>query len=221
MAKVHAYIIGHLKKEMPSMFGKEKKQNELIENLDQEFLKLHKTYQLPIGDFPDLEKFKAVLKMYNFTDFKKLEIKLITAMDDVLSVDLPKLMKNFPQGNPSLPTHERNPFADYIEETGVDGPGKDPWQWDSVEKSKYSIHFQDLSPVDGKLSGSVVKPVLMESELPVAELGLIWGLADLTKDGYLDVDEFSLAMHLVKLRKLGVELPKMLPQTLNPLRGKV
>ena len=32
--KVHAYIISSLKKDMPSVFGKEKKQKELIKGLD-------------------------------------------------------------------------------------------------------------------------------------------------------------------------------------------
>lgn len=47
MAKVHAYIISHLKKEMPSLFGKEKKQAKLIENLDEEFLKVQQMHHLP------------------------------------------------------------------------------------------------------------------------------------------------------------------------------
>ncbi len=98
---------------------------------------------------------------------------------------------------------------------------EDPWQWDSVDRSRYSLKFHALNPVDGKLSGSVVKPILVESELPVAELGLIWGLADLTRDGYMDADEFAIAMHLIKLRKAGVELPKMLPETLIPVKGKI
>merc|ERR1712151_992474 len=33
LAKVHAYLIDHLKKNMPSMMGKDKKQREMIANL--------------------------------------------------------------------------------------------------------------------------------------------------------------------------------------------
>jgi EH domain-containing protein 3/EH domain-containing protein 1 len=223
MAKVHAYIISHLKQQMPSMFGKDKKQAELIENLDVEFMKIHKQHNLPIGDFPDIERFKQSLKNFNFSEFAKLNTKLIQNMDEVLSVDLPKLMALFPQGNPSLPTHQRNPFADYI------APGAstfseeqtDPWSWDSVEKSRYVDQFNSLNPIDGKISGSIAKPVLMQSELPVADLGTIWALSDLTRDGYLDLDEFSLALHLIKLKQSGLELPKMLPETLRPPKGKI
>lgn len=39
-AKIHAYIISHLKKEMPSMMGKSKAQQRLIDNLEDEFLKV-------------------------------------------------------------------------------------------------------------------------------------------------------------------------------------
>ena len=37
LAKVHAYIIAELRKQMPSMIGKEKKKKELIQNLDKIF----------------------------------------------------------------------------------------------------------------------------------------------------------------------------------------
>lgn len=39
-AKIHAYIISHLKKEMPSMMGKAKAQQRLIDNLEDEFAKV-------------------------------------------------------------------------------------------------------------------------------------------------------------------------------------
>jgi hypothetical protein len=39
-AKIHAYIIGHLKKEMPTMMGKAKAQQRLIDNLPDEFAKV-------------------------------------------------------------------------------------------------------------------------------------------------------------------------------------
>lgn len=39
--KIHAHIIGHLKKEMPSMIGKAKTQQRLIDNLQDEFGKVY------------------------------------------------------------------------------------------------------------------------------------------------------------------------------------
>lgn len=50
-AKIHAYIIGHLKKEMPAMIGKAKAQQRLIDNLEDEFRKVPScsSYLLPFG----------------------------------------------------------------------------------------------------------------------------------------------------------------------------
>ena len=39
-AKIHAHIIGHLKKEMPTLIGKAKTQQRLIDNLEDEFRKV-------------------------------------------------------------------------------------------------------------------------------------------------------------------------------------
>jgi len=39
-AKIHAYIISHLKMEMPAMMGKAKVQQRLIDNLEDEFKKV-------------------------------------------------------------------------------------------------------------------------------------------------------------------------------------
>jgi EH domain-containing protein 1 len=39
-AKIHAYIVSHLKKEMPAMMGKAKAQQRLIDNLEGEFAKV-------------------------------------------------------------------------------------------------------------------------------------------------------------------------------------
>jgi len=39
-AVIHAYIVSHLKKQMPSMIGKAKAQQRLIDNLEDEFVKV-------------------------------------------------------------------------------------------------------------------------------------------------------------------------------------
>lgn len=55
-----------------------------------------------------------------------------------------------------------------------------------------------------------------KSRLPVQELRKIWQLADVTKDGALSLEEFSVAMHLVVLRRNHIELPDTLPIQLMP-----
>ena len=64
----------------------------------------------------------------------------------------------------------------------------------------YDAIFDRLRPTNGKISGSSARPELMKSKLPNSVLGKIWKLADHDKDGYLDDEEFALAMHLIKAR---------------------
>ncbi|GLT38153.1 hypothetical protein SLA2020_124190 [Shorea laevis] len=93
--KIHAYIISHLRKEMPAMMGKAKTQQRLIDNLEDEFAKVQREFHLPRGDFPNVEHFKEVLSGYNFDKFEKLKPKMIQAVDDMLAYDIPELLKNF------------------------------------------------------------------------------------------------------------------------------
>ena len=53
--RVHVCIISHLKSQMPSITGKEKKQKQLIAELGNVFRAVMKQHNLPAGDFPDLE----------------------------------------------------------------------------------------------------------------------------------------------------------------------
>ncbi|CAN4126926.1 unnamed protein product [Withania somnifera] len=94
-AKIHSYIISHLKKEMPALMGKSKTQLKLIQNLDNVFEKVQKEFRLPAGDFPSVDHFREVLSQYNIDDFEKLKPKMIQGVDDMLSHDIPELLKNF------------------------------------------------------------------------------------------------------------------------------
>ncbi|KAL0398797.1 UNVERIFIED_CONTAM: EH domain-containing protein 1 [Sesamum radiatum] len=94
-AKIHAYIMSHLKKEMPALMGKAKTQRRLMDNLQTEFEKVQREYYLPAGDFPNVEHFREVLGRYNIDDFEKLKPKMIQAVDDMLGYDIPELLKNF------------------------------------------------------------------------------------------------------------------------------
>ncbi|KAL2476076.1 EH domain-containing protein 1 [Abeliophyllum distichum] len=94
-AKIHAYIISHLKREMPAMMGKAKTQQKLIDNLADEFAKVQREHHLPAGDFPNIEHFRDVLSGYSIDKFEKLKPKMIQTVDDMLGYDIPELLKNF------------------------------------------------------------------------------------------------------------------------------
>ncbi|XP_060738808.1 epidermal growth factor receptor substrate 15-like 1 isoform X5 [Tachysurus vachellii] len=90
------------------------------------------------------------------------------------------------------------------------------WAVRPEEKSKFDGIFDSLVPVNGLLSGEKVKPVLMNSKLPVDVLGKVWDLSDIDKDGHLDRDEFAVAMHLVYRALEKEPVPSVLPSSLIP-----
>lgn len=83
-------------------------------------------------------------------------------------------------------------------------------------KPKYDEIFYNLSPRDGKLSGTKVKEWMTTTLLPNSVLAHIWRLADVDKDGMLDNEEFALAVHLIEGKLEGHWLPKELPSHLVP-----
>uniref|UniRef100_A0A6Q2YZ59 Epidermal growth factor receptor pathway substrate 15 like 1 n=1 Tax=Esox lucius TaxID=8010 RepID=A0A6Q2YZ59_ESOLU len=95
------------------------------------------------------------------------------------------------------------------------------WAVRPEEKSKFDGIFESLSPVNGLLSGDKVKPVLINSKLPLDVLGKVWDLSDIDKDGHLDRDEFAVVSKLVltfitKPISLTFPVPPVLPSSLIP-----
>jgi EH domain-containing protein 1 len=80
---------------MPTMMGKQKAQQRLIDNLEDEFAKVQREYHLPPGDFPSLEHYRETLAGYNIDKFEKPKPKMIQAVDDMLGYDIPELLKRF------------------------------------------------------------------------------------------------------------------------------
>lgn len=90
------------------------------------------------------------------------------------------------------------------------------WKIQGEEKAKFDSIFDSLGAVAGKLSGDKVKPILLNSKLPTEMLGHVWELSDIDKDGFLDREEFSLAMHLVYKALDHDPVPSSLPPDLVP-----
>uniref|UniRef100_A0A8P4KB14 Epidermal growth factor receptor substrate 15-like 1 n=1 Tax=Dicentrarchus labrax TaxID=13489 RepID=A0A8P4KB14_DICLA len=98
----------------------------------------------------------------------------------------------------------------------ADPEGKGYLDKQPEEKSKFDGIFESLAPVNGLLSGEKVKPVLINSKLPLDVLGKVWDLSDIDKDGHLDKDEFAVAMHLVYRALEKEPVPALLPSALVP-----
>uniref|UniRef100_A0A2I3GQV1 EH domain containing 4 n=1 Tax=Nomascus leucogenys TaxID=61853 RepID=A0A2I3GQV1_NOMLE len=225
LAKVHAYIISYLKKEMPSVFGKENKKRELISRLPEIYIQLQREYQISAGDFPEVKAMQEQLENYDFTKFHSLKPKLIEAVDNMLSNKISPLMNLISQEETSTPTQlvqggafdgtTEGPFNQGYGEGAKEGADEEEWVV-AKDKPVYDELFYTLSPINGKISGVNAKKEMVTSKLPNSVLGKIWKLADCDCDGMLDEEEFALAKHLIKIKLDGYELPSSLPPHLVP-----
>ncbi|XP_048478019.1 EH domain-containing protein 1 isoform X2 [Plutella xylostella] len=228
LAKVHAHIISELRKEMPSMFGKDGKKKELIKNLGQVYDRIQREQQISPGDFPDIKKMQESLANHDFTKFHPLKPKLLEVVDHMLATDIARLMDMIPQEDINVVAEplikggafegvedQVSPFG-YGRGEGVDAGHGDPDWICSKEKPRYDQLFQSLNPIDGKVTGAAAKTEMVKSKLPNSVLGKIWKLSDIDKDGFLDDEEFALAMHLMQVKIDGHDLPAELPPHLVP-----
>lgn len=173
LAKVHAYIIAALRKDMPSVFGKESKKKELIKNLDALYAQIQREHQISPGDFPDLKKMQETLQHHDFAKFKAIDKRLLDKVDRMLADDIAKLMAMVPVEEQA----KRNEGADRIEGGAFDGVmdkitpfqykggegvnaglGENEWVI-AKDRYKYDEVFDKLLPVDGKVTGAGEKSV--------------------------------------------------------------
>ncbi|KAF4083854.1 hypothetical protein AMELA_G00122090 [Ameiurus melas] len=225
LAKVHAYIISYLKKEMPALFGKEKKKEELIAHLPEIYQMLQREHHISPGDFPNVNKMQEQLMHYDFSKFPSLKMKLIESVDKMLGSKIAQLMNMIREEEGKLPApivmggafegSEDGPFGHGYGEGVSAGADTEDWIV-SRDKPQYDEIFYTLMPINGKVTGVSAKKEMMNSRLPNTVLGKIWKLADCDRDGMLDDEEFALAQHLIKIKLEGYELPSELPPHLVP-----
>ncbi|KAJ1680416.1 actin organization and endocytosis protein [Spiromyces aspiralis] len=97
------------------------------------------------------------------------------------------------------------------------GESEHKWAISPQEKAQYEVIFRKWDPNHrGFLSGTQAREVFMQSGLSNKELGQIWQLADIHNQGKLNLDEFSVAMHLIFRRLAGQPIPRQLPPDLVP-----
>ncbi|CAN7938169.1 unnamed protein product [Ixodes hexagonus] len=226
LAKVHAHIISALRKEMPTVFGKDSKKKELIKDLGSLFADIQRKHQISPGDFPNLREMQEKLAPHDFTKFHALKPHLLDAVNQMMAEDIAQLVAMIPKEQTdqmednvvrggAFDDLEHNPFG-FRRGEGVDaGSLQEGWVVDR-ERYKYDEIFSTMSSLDGKITGAMAKNEMMRSKLPNTVLARIWTLSDIDKDGMLDADEFALAMYLIKLKLAGYELPTELPSHLVP-----
>lgn len=223
LSKVHAYICETLGRKMPSMMGKEKAKNKLIENLTDIYQEIAKEKNLPLGDFPDPRIMKEKLQTQDFSKFKKLDKKKMEALEDMLSRDVPNLLQIIPSEQDATSDAavvqiggEPTPFA-VMKIGGATEASVYQSQWlVPPDPEAVRAEFEAIGPnAAGKINGQQAKVKLVESKLPSNVLHKVWTLADTDKDGHLTLYEFALATHFIKMRLDGQDLPATLPEQMK------
>ncbi|TDH08548.1 hypothetical protein EPR50_G00098700 [Perca flavescens] len=157
-----------------------------------------------IWDLADSERKGALNKQQFF-----IALRLVACAQNGLEVALKSL-------NVAVPPPKFHDTSSPLLAGGGGGAVDVPWVVKPEEKMKFDSIFESLGPVGGILTGDKVKPVLLNSKLPVDILGRVWELSDIDRDGTLDRDEFSVAMYLVYRALEGEPVPMSLPPPLVP-----
>lgn len=58
-------------------------------------VQVQREHHLPPGDFPDVNRFRDILSAFDFAAFPKMSKSMVKQIDDVLSVDIPNLVRAF------------------------------------------------------------------------------------------------------------------------------
>lgn len=168
LAKVQAYIISTLRSEMPSLFGKTSKKEELIANLASVFNSIHKSRQLPVGDFPSVKRMQEVLPDYDFTRFPKLNQSLIDTVEQMLAVDISRIMKMLPKEESVSKDHrikggafgfsDVDPFSERRDLTKPSTYSAYDEGWIvAQDQARYDSIFSKLNPnPQGKITGTYI-----------------------------------------------------------------
>ena len=105
-------------------------------------------------------------------------------------------------------------------ETNVDNPFAEGGEWSLQDSVEVYLPIFDANNSNGFITGAQAKTILTETGLGTSSLRKIWDLADMDKDGQLDLQEFVVAMHLADLVKGGSAIPKSLDTSMIPVEKR-
>merc|ERR1719329_725190 len=159
------------------------------------------------------------LRSHDFCKFKKIDPKKMQVLETMLAVDIPQLLTLVPAEQDQIPDAEltqvgaeASPFA-VMKVGGATEASVYTSQWlVPPDPADFAKEFEELDTnKTGKITGAQAKSKMVESKLPSNVLHKIWSLADVDRDGSLNLYEFALASHFIKMRLDGQDLPATLP----------
>ena len=224
LVRVHALIVCTLKDRMPVIFNSGHKQQNLVKQLPEIYSYVRNTYGIPLGDFPDMKSMQKKLKNFDLKRFNGYDKQLFDSLNRVLNELAPKLMAHIVAEQRTLKPEQSFLRGGKFEISLGDGfDDSDDKEWD-VDKHREDVakHFNEVLA-----RNEFVRKISFESfikemneredpELPNTVLDRICQLSDVDRDGFLDEDEYALAMYLTKMRQNGHQLPTELPAHLIP-----
>ena len=179
IAKVHAYILGYLREQMPMFMGKEKKKQQLIADLGGVFRIVMKRYNLAPGDFPNLEEYQSKLEEQDFTRFSAVKVSVIENSENTLSSDIPRLMEALPREqrdvelDPAMVTPQfedetiggENPFGESVATSH-----QETEEWCLGDYMDAQENLFASNNTNGFITGGKAKEILMASGIDVSAL---------------------------------------------------
>lgn len=224
LARVHAYIISHLKAQMPHFFGKASKQQKVLGNLELEFQEIASKYQLAPNDFPNVNRFRQQIQTFDLSKFPKLNEKALKKLDKVLSEEIPALMKQIQlheaPNSEGQAVASSNPFAMPSAGSLTSFPsasgGPSSWAVSNALKTEADNIFFNCPLQSGKLTGVGAAQAFASTGLTNDVLAKVWSLADIDNCNQLDPEQFAVALYLSRLAQTGQPLPDTLPASLIP-----
>jgi len=225
--------VGELYGNMPFLRKDAAKKN-LLKNLEDTIYTVEAKHGKCTGDLPPMDKLRDALSKADWSKFRAVDKKQLDKLDRMVTEEMSKLIAMLPAeaaaageailNGPIDATVDSTPFAP------IHNLNSDRWrlsnagQWtvaaDGEKFAKWAESFISAAPVDGKLTGSQAKHIMLSSKLPTSVLAKIWSLADIDQDGQLDEEEFCLAMYLIDYKVDGNDLPSTLPDHLIPKSKK-
>jgi Ca2+-binding EF-hand superfamily protein len=91
----------------------------------------------------------------------------------------------------------------------------DVWNIPGDKQEQYEEMFAKIDLEEtGKIASHMAMDIFGKQGMSFGAVGQIWSIADADKDDSLSLIEFCIAMHLVDMKKQGMELPVVLPNNL-------
>ncbi|OIR58806.1 MAG: EH domain-containing protein [Amphiamblys sp. WSBS2006] len=205
---VFIHLTAHLKKKLP-MWGKEKKQRDLLQNIKPVFEKVAKKEDLDREYFPDPAYFTQKMKDVSFEKFTKKKKQSLQTLENVATNELARFMPYFPRIDEKYSVDRTQTLLSVFEEKEAE-----TWKIDMEEYLAYKRIFEN-ERAGKKISEEKTKKILKKMKLPDNDAAQIWNILDTKKRRELGLNAFCAGMYLARARLQGEQIPERRPKLLT------